>query len=137
VCQTKLKNSCLIGETLKMKYRNTYEFKLLKNETVEFVSNNALLKYKEKNKKNSIILTSKRMVLLSEPMDQESFRFGKIINYPIKKEILFETELNAIEYIELNDLYDKYVLKNGDYFYINDPTIRKSELLSKYKKITA
>jgi len=54
-----------------------------------------------------------------------------------KKEILFETELNAIEYIELNDLYDKYVLKNGDYFYINDPTIRKSELLSKYKKITA
>jgi len=116
-----------------MKYRNTYEFKLLKNETVEFVSNNALLKYKEKNKKNSIILTSKRMVLLSEPMDQESFRFGKIINYPIKKEILFETELNAIEYIELNDLYDKYVLKNGDYFYINDPTIRKSELLSKYK----
>ncbi len=120
-----------------MKYRNTYEFKLLKNETVEFVSNNALLKYKEKNKKNSIILTSKRMVLLSEPMDQESFRFGKIINYPIKKEILFETELNAIEYIELNDLYDKYVLKNGDYFYINDPTIRKSELLSKYKKITA
>lgn len=75
-----------------MKYRNTYEFKLLKNETVEFVSNNALLKYKEKNKKISIILTSKRMVLLSEPMDQESFRFGKIINYPIKKEILFETD---------------------------------------------
>ncbi len=101
------------------------EYILLDGEEVKLLSDKSFLKKGNKEIPITTLITNKRMMLFDYPRDEESFRSGSLIN-PIvrmKKEIIFETPLSEIERIEDTDNGSKYLLKNGNYFYLIDKTI--------------
>lgn len=100
-----------------------FDFKLLEKEEVEIVSDHTLIKYHDSVQKVSTVITNKRLLILDYPKDVESFRFGKEVPSPMKKEILFETELENIISIQKESDFDKYILKDTNYFYLNDDTV--------------
>ena len=102
-----------------------YEFKKLKGEIIQYISDNALLKKDKENKLISVIITNKRLLLLDYPSQlnnyQEVLRTSQNIDYMRKKEIIFETNLDEVLKIE----NDKITLKNGNYFYLIEENIKK------------
>ena len=64
-------------------------------------------------------------MILCIPTDIESFRVGRIINYPIHKEVIFETDINNIIDIKKEEEYYKYILLDTNYFLLNTDKIYK------------
>jgi hypothetical protein len=100
-----------------------YDLELETNETIEITSDHGLLKKGNSNSEVSIVVTDKRFVILELPNDLEGFRFGRCINYPIKKEVILDVLLDDIVDIEHGDEYDKYTLSSTNYFYLKDDEI--------------
>ena len=97
-----------------------YDYKLEKNEEVEIISDASLLK---KGAEVSVVITNKRFIILELPTDLEGFRMGRAINYPIKKEVIFETSIESIISVENQGDFAKYLLNSTNYFYLKDEKI--------------
>lgn len=101
-----------------------YNYCLLENEEVINIFDDILLKIGNDNIDVSVIITNMRFIILSLPKDKESFRVGRLlIDKPMSKEIIFETDINNIINIKKEDDYYKYILKDTNYFYLNSNKI--------------
>lgn len=104
-----------------------YDFKKIKGEEIELIEDNCTLIVDEKEMELSVILTNMRVVFLSYPDNfdyQETLRISKGVNYMRKKEEVFSINIADLLRIE-NDAFDKYVLKNGNCFYLKTKEIKK------------
>lgn len=99
-----------------------FDFELLKNEKIEIISDEGLLEYRSRVKEVSVVITNQRFLIFSTPKDIESFRDSYKLN---KKEIIFEVKIDDIETIVTGQDFDKYILKDTNYFYLHDDMIRK------------
>ena len=106
-----------------------YEFEKLPNEEIVIISDDSLLKVDQDNIPISTIITKKRMLLLDYPKKSNDFnevmRIAKGMDYIRKKEVLLAVLLTEISKIEKDEDYDKYILNNGNYFYLKDDTIKQ------------
>ena len=102
-----------------------YNFNLEENEKIERIFDDILLKINNDIKSVSVIITNIRFIILSIPSDIESFRVGRMINYPNFKEVIFECNINDIINIEKENNYYKYILSNTNYFLLNTNEIYK------------
>lgn len=100
-----------------------YDYQLEKNEEVLLTSDNGLLKKGNDFSNVSVVITNKRFIILELPTDLEGFRFGRSINYPIKKEVIFDTPIQSIISVEYQDDFVKYLLDSTNYFYLKDDNI--------------
>ncbi|MBO5475139.1 MAG: hypothetical protein J5982_01375 [Bacilli bacterium] len=100
-----------------------YDYKLEKNEEVEIISDASLLKKGDNVSEVSVVITNKRFIILELPTDLEGFRMGRAINYPIKKEVIFETSIESIISVENQGDFAKYLLNSTNYFYLKDEKI--------------
>ena len=103
-----------------------FEFTLLNDEEIKIISRESLLKYHDTVLSVDVIVTNQRFLILSVPNDSELFRIGRMIDQfkVSKKEIIFEVLLSDIVQIEDNKHYDKYILKDTNYFYLHDDVVR-------------
>lgn len=103
---------------------NMYNFKKLKNEKIELIEDNCILLYEGKKRDVSVILTNMRLILLDYPDGtdyQETLRVSRGVNYMRNKEEFFSLNISDIINIEK----DKYLLNNGNYFYLKTKEIGK------------
>jgi hypothetical protein len=105
-----------------------YNFKKLKGEKIKYISDNAILK-KDKDYINiSVILTDKRLILLDYPSAVNNFeevlRTSRNVEYMREKEPILIVNLSDIDHIDSEE-FDKYVLKDGNFFYLQDDDLRK------------
>lgn len=100
-----------------------YDYQLEKDEEVLIISDDGLLKKGNDISNVSVIITNKRFLILELPIDLEGFRFGRSINYPIKKEVIFDTPIQSIMSIEYQDNFVKYILDSTNFFYLKDDKI--------------
>ena len=109
-----------------------FDYELLKNEKVILINNDVLLKHSDDIRGVSVIITNQRFLIFSMPSDVESFRFGKMIDSfkSSKLELIFEAKLTDFEKIVVGDAFDKYILKDTNYFYLNNKEVR--EYLEKF-----
>lgn len=113
-----------------------YNFIKLENEEIILISDESRLKKNEEEIIISTILTSKRIILLDYPDKsnnyEEVMRISKGADYILKKEPILIINLNEIKTLEEDDDFDKYLLKNSNYFYLNDPMVKSriKELLN-------
>ena len=105
-----------------------YNFELKKNEKIERILDDIILKTGDDIKKVSVIITNIRFIILNIPSDIESFRVGRTINYPTFNEVIFETDINNIEDVKKDMDYYKYMLSE------NECIILKSDELSVFLK---
>lgn len=106
-----------------------YEFQKLVDEEILFITDDTVLKKANNDIKVSLVVTNKRLLLLDYPSKvnnyQENLKGARVLNYLSKKEVILEVFLCDIDVIEKADDYDKYVLKNGNYFFIRNSEVRK------------
>ena len=101
-----------------------YNFKKLKNEKIELIEDNCILLYEGKERDVSVILTNMRLIILDYPDGtdyQETLRVSRGVNYMRNKEEFFSLNISDIINIEK----DKYLLNNGNYFYLKTKEIGK------------
>ena len=101
-----------------------YNFKKLKNEHIELIEDNCILLYECKERNVSVILTNIRLIILDYPDGtdyQETLRVSRGVNYMRNKEEIFSLNISDIINIEK----DKYLLNNGNYFYLKTKEIDK------------
>lgn len=105
-----------------------YPIKLEENEAIEVVDEHAKLLEDKEAKEICVIVTGRRLLLLEDGNkkvdSKEVLRIIKAVSYLPSYEILLEVELSFIKEIEDGD-YKKYVLENGNYFYLQSDTIYK------------
>lgn len=103
-----------------------FDFCLLKDEKMNIISNASLLEYCNEVERGSVVITNQQFLIFCLPKDVESFRFGKMIdNFKRNKmEVIFATELSNIDKIIVGNDFDKYILKDTNYFYLHDDIIR-------------
>lgn len=111
-----------------------FEFNLLEKEKITMISNEGLLQIADEYEEVSVIITNQRFLILKNPKDIEKFRIGRMIDTFKSSilELIFETPLENIDDIITNDDFDKYILKDTNYFYLKDNSIKKF-LLTKLK----
>lgn len=103
-----------------------YNYSLLNNEKIIKIYDDILLKTGNDILDVSVIITNIRFIILSIPKNKEAFRVGRmLIDKPISKEIIFETDINNIIDIRKEDEYYKYILLNSNYFLLNTDEIYK------------
>ncbi|MBE6150412.1 MAG: hypothetical protein E7162_01155 [Firmicutes bacterium] len=106
-----------------------YEYNKLNGEEVVLISDDAVLKVDDKEENISVIVTNMRLLLFDYPninMDyQEVLRISRGVNYISKKEIILELSIFDIKSIEKERDFDKYILKNNNYFYIRDEKVKE------------
>ncbi|MCX4364514.1 MAG: hypothetical protein OSJ70_01885 [Bacilli bacterium] len=100
-----------------------YEYKLNKDEEVFLISDGGKLKKEKDFFEVTTIITNQRFLILETPKDLENFRVGRSINYPIKKEIIFEIPVTSIVNIEIDNISTKYTLDSTNYFYLDDSMV--------------
>ena len=103
-----------------------YNYNLLENEELIKIYDDILLKIGDDILDVSVIITNMRFMILSIPKDKEAYRVGRmIIDKPISKEIIFETNINNIINIKKEKDYYKYILSDTNYFLLNTDEIYK------------
>jgi len=111
-----------------------YDFQKIKKEEIVMISDSAILKWKGKDRKISIILTNKRLLFLDNPSAvnnyEETMRTSRGMNYMQKKEPFFILALSQLENIEIGE-FDQYRLQDGNYFLIQSEELR-NELQHNY-----
>lgn len=104
-----------------------YDLKKTLDEDIISIIDDSILKFEGKSREISIILTNKRIVFLDYPSAinnyEETMRISRGINYLRKKEPFFELEIKDLKSIEKGD-FDKYQLKNGNYFFLESEKLR-------------
>lgn len=113
-----------------------YDFEKLDGEEVLFIKD-VILKMEEFDKSISSIVTNKRLLLfdfLSDLNDfQEALRISHGLDYIKKKEVILSVFIDDISSINNELDYDKYILKNGDYFFIKGDGL--SSFLRKFENL--
>lgn len=103
-----------------------YNYSLLNNEKIIKIYDDVLLKTGNDILDVSVIITNMRFIILSIPKNKEAYRVGRmIIDKPISKEIIFETDINNIIDIQKEEDYYKYILSDTNYFLLNTDKIYK------------
>ena len=102
-----------------------FNLKLLDNEEIKLIVKDVLVKTDNDYLNITIVITDKRLLMLDYPKGLEALRFGKMINYPRSLEVVFECDLNDIRFVLEEDEFDKYILKDESYFYLNSDEIKK------------
>lgn len=102
-----------------------FNLKLLDDEEIKLVENDVLLKTNNDYLNITIVITNKRLLMLDYPKGLDALKFGKMINYPRYLEVIFECDLNDINNVLEEDEFDKYILNDERYFYLNSDEIRK------------
>ena len=103
-----------------------YNYSLLNNEKIIKIYDDVLLKTGNDILDVSVIITNMRFIILSIPKNKEVYRVGRmIIDKPISKETIFETEINNIIDIKKEEDYYKYILSDTNYFLLNTDKIYK------------
>ena len=105
-----------------------YNFKKLKGEKIKYISDNATLKKDKDFIDISVVLTDKRLILLDYPSGinnfEEVLRISRNVEYNREKEPILIVKLEDIDHIE-NEELDKYILKDGNFFYLQDDELRE------------
>lgn len=102
-----------------------YNFTLLENENIGFISDNSMILEDNSYNKYSIIITNLRLLILNYPSpisnSMEDLRCSQRISYIPKKEIFFQIDLNKILNFKLRDkdMIDIYISKTN-YITIHD-----------------
>ena len=107
-----------------------YDFAKLNNEEIKEIIDGARLLVAEEEKEISVIVTNQRVVFLEYPKDSvdETLRVSRGVQYMKRMEEFFNFNLSDLKEI-IPDEYDKYMLKDGNYFFIKCTKLR--ELLNK------
>lgn len=100
-----------------------YNYELNKNEEVILLSEKSFLKKENEISNVTTIITNQRFIILELPTNLEEFRVGRSINYPIKKEVIFETSIDSIIEVSKENDFVKYQLVNTNYFYLSDDDV--------------
>lgn len=103
-----------------------FDFELLKQEKIELVSNDTLLRYHDEIEKVAVMITNQRFLIFWLPKDLELFRVGRVIDSFKQKrmELILKIEINHIDKIIIGKSFDKYFLKDSNYFYLQDEFVR-------------
>lgn len=87
-----------------------YNFKLQKDEQINLISNESILKIDNEEEIVTTIITNKRLLIFNNPKDIESFRIGRTIDTYKQNvmDLIFETPLTNIKEIIKEKNFDKY-----------------------------
>lgn len=100
-----------------------YPIEFEDNEQIEMTDDHATLLEDDKEKEVCIVVTNIRLFLFTDGnknMDsREVLRIVKAASYLPSYDKLLEVELSFLDSVEDN----KYILKNGNYFYLNSDLI--------------
>ncbi len=103
-----------------------YEFDKLNGEEIKYISDYALLRKDNEYVNISVILTNKRLILLDYPSGvnnyEEALKTSRGMDYLKKKEPILAVNLEDIKNIES----DKYILKDGNYFFLKEDKVKES-----------
>ena len=105
-----------------------FNMNLLDKEKIVLVDNDSLLKNNSDIINVTIIITNYRLLILDYPKGLNALKFGRMINYPQEKEVIFETELKNIVNINKVKEFYKYTLSDSNYFLL------KSKIVQNYLK---
>jgi len=98
---------------------------LLDDEYIKIIEYDALLKTENDYLKLVVIITNKRLLTLDYPKGLDALKFGKMINYPLKREVIFECNLDEINSVVAADDFNRYGITDGRYFYLKADEIKK------------
>ena len=103
-----------------------YDFKKLENEFVKNIIDDCILLTNNVEKNITVIITNMRLLFLDYPNSgiQEDLRISRGLNYSRKKELFFEIKLEDIKEIEKGE-FNKYILKDTNYFYLKSDEVLK------------
>lgn len=101
-----------------------FNLKLLDDEEIKLIDNDVLLKTDSDYINVTVIITNKRLLILDYPKGLDALKFGKMINYPEKKEIFFGCNLDDITLIGEENDFHKYMFKDKGYFYLQSDEVR-------------
>ena len=65
-----------------------------------------------------------RLLILDYPKGLNALKFGRTINYPQEKEVIFETELKNIVNINKVKEFYKYTLSDSNYFLLKSKAVQ-------------
>lgn len=103
-----------------------YPIEFNQEEKIELVDNEAKLLKEDTSKEVCAVVTNKRLFLFEDGNkkidSKEVLRITKAISILPSYEKLLEVEFSFIKEIEDGD-YKKYILKNGNYFYLQSDFI--------------
>lgn len=106
-----------------------YEFDKLDGEIIKLITDEAYLLRNDKKDNISAIVTNKRLILLDYGKGfnnyEEALRTGCNSNYVRKKIPILIVDNNDIDYIKETKYYDKYYLKNGNYFNLESKEVKR------------
>jgi len=114
-----------------------YDIKLLSNENIMYITDEASLKKDNKPYQITVIVTNQRLILLDYPSPEynyeEDLRVGRGMEYLKKKE-----EIYSIKHKEILDIiseykYNKYILKDSNFFYLGDSYNKIKEHIDGYR----
>ena len=96
-----------------------YNFEKMEHEIIDLIEDDCILLCDRTEKNISIILTNFRLILLDYLSDdyREVMRISRGMNYLKSKEPFLSINLEDLVKVEHGD-YDKYILKNGNYFFL-------------------
>ena len=101
-----------------------FDINLLENEKIVLVDNDSLLKSNNDIINVTTIITNYRLLILDYPKGLNALKFGRMINYPQKKEVIFETELKNIVNINKVKEFYKYTLSDSNYFLLKSKAVQ-------------
>jgi len=112
-----------------------YDIKLLKDENIIYIVDNAVLKKGDNPYEITVIITNKRIILLDYPPKtlnyEEDMRIGRGLDYLKKKEEIHSINIEDIKSIIEEKKYNKYILKDTNYFYLFDSENKLKETILK------
>ena len=115
-----------------------YDIKLLEEENIVYITDEAILKKEGNPYKITVVLTNVRILLLDYPPKtpnyEEDMRVGKGIDYLKKKEEISSFYLKDIENIIEEKDYNKYIMRDTNYFYLFDQENKLKETIIKLIK---
>ncbi len=104
-----------------------FSINLNENEQIAIIDQAALLLWNNKKRKVCIVVTNFRFIIYfdinKEDSQSEMLRISRAISYLPKYEVLLELNKEEIIKIEKETEFDKYILKNNNYFYLNSEKI--------------
>ena len=102
-----------------------FDFELLKEEEIVLTTDNIVITRNGKNTKYSAVLTNKRLIFFDKLNDSlDSLNISTAIGAVPTLFPQEEIELSTIKSIDFDDDKDKYILKDGNHFYLYDEDIK-------------
>ncbi len=104
-----------------------YDFKLLDNEKIKFITDDSKIYEKNNYENYTIIITNLRLLVLNYPSNinnsMEDLRSSQRLFYIKKKEVIFEIDLNKILKFEISKNILKLFISKENYLIIKDNSL--------------